>query len=72
MRINGRIPRVWTARAWLTRQNREDKSFRSIFQRAGLQVVRTELQKGLPEAPIKLFPIRMYALKPAKPAKTAT
>ncbi|KAL7791023.1 alpha-N-methyltransferase NTM1 [Trichoderma ceciliae] len=44
---------------------REDGKFRQIFDDAGLQLVRTELQRGFPEtAQMKLLPVRMYALRP--------
>lgn len=44
---------------------RRDASLRAIFARAGLGVVRSELQRGYPEtAAVKLFPVHMYALKP--------
>ncbi|KAI9733078.1 MAG: Alpha N-terminal protein methyltransferase 1 [Cirrosporium novae-zelandiae] len=41
---------------------RADSKFRSIFQQAGLEIVRTELQKGFPR---ELYPVRFYALRPA-------
>ena len=40
---------------------REDKKFRALFERAGLVIVRTELQNGLPKT---LLPVRSYALRP--------
>jgi protein N-terminal methyltransferase len=40
---------------------RSDKKFRALFQEAGLKVVATEQQRGMPR---ELFPIRMYALRP--------
>lgn len=40
---------------------RSDESFREIFQRAGLKVIMSNLQRGMPK---HLFPVRMYALKP--------
>ncbi|KAG5980039.1 hypothetical protein E4U55_004455 [Claviceps digitariae] len=44
---------------------REDSKFRDLFERAGLKLVRTDEQRGLPEVPpVRLFPVRMYALKP--------
>ncbi|KAK9445370.1 DUF858 domain protein [Metarhizium brunneum] len=44
---------------------RLDSSFCRIFEEAGLVVVRTELQRGLPERPPqRLLPVRMYALRP--------
>ncbi|KAH0537188.1 hypothetical protein FGG08_006013 [Glutinoglossum americanum] len=42
---------------------RADKKFRGIFAEAGLRVARTELQKGFPKG---LYPVRIYALQPAK------
>ncbi|EWC44461.1 hypothetical protein DRE_06729 [Drechslerella stenobrocha 248] len=43
---------------------RSDAKFRRLFAAAGLLVVRSELQKGFPER-LKLYPVRMYALRPA-------
>lgn len=40
---------------------RLEKSFERIFGRAGLRVVRTELQSGLPAV---LYPVRSWALQP--------
>jgi protein N-terminal methyltransferase len=40
---------------------RSDEKFRSLFQQAGLKIVATEQQKGMPK---ELFPVRIYALKP--------
>lgn len=46
------------------RVNRDDVKFRDIFKEAGLRLVRTDLQRGIPQnASKKLLPIRMYALK---------
>ncbi|KAF4853318.1 Alpha N-terminal protein methyltransferase 1 [Colletotrichum siamense] len=39
---------------------RVDEKFRSLFEEAGLRLIRTELQRGFPK---ELFPVRMYALK---------
>ncbi|EPS42169.1 hypothetical protein H072_3878 [Dactylellina haptotyla CBS 200.50] len=44
---------------------RTDENFRRIFSDAGLVVVKSELQRGFPER-LKLFPVRMYALRPIK------
>ncbi|KAF4121492.1 protein N-terminal methyltransferase [Geosmithia morbida] len=45
---------------------RRESKFRDIFERAGLRIVKTELQNGLLEASKEnLFPVRMFALKPA-------
>ncbi|EHK41109.1 hypothetical protein TRIATDRAFT_301789 [Trichoderma atroviride IMI 206040] len=44
---------------------REDTKFRQIFEQAGLQLVKSELQRGFPETPqMTLLPVKMYALKP--------
>jgi hypothetical protein len=44
---------------------REDVKLLRLFEQAGLRVVRTELQKGLPQQPgRKLLPVKTYALKP--------
>ncbi|KAM0260289.1 hypothetical protein ACHAQJ_002854 [Trichoderma viride] len=44
---------------------RQDDKFKQIFEDAGLQLVKTELQRGFPETPqMTLLPVRMYALKP--------
>lgn len=40
---------------------RTDDKFRRLFREAGLRLVRAELQNGLPK---RLYPVRMYALKP--------
>jgi protein N-terminal methyltransferase len=40
---------------------RSDKNFRALFQEAGLNIVATEQQRGMPR---ELFPVRMYALRP--------
>ncbi|KAL7626302.1 hypothetical protein AAE478_003073 [Parahypoxylon ruwenzoriense] len=40
---------------------RQDETFREIFEKAGLRIVKTELQHGFPH---ELYPVRMYALKP--------
>ncbi|EOA81694.1 uncharacterized protein SETTUDRAFT_143439, partial [Exserohilum turcica Et28A] len=40
---------------------RSDAKFRWLFQKAGLRIVATELQKGMPR---ELFPVRIYALAP--------
>ncbi|KAK6822768.1 Alpha N-terminal protein methyltransferase [Apiospora arundinis] len=39
---------------------RTDDKFRALFREAGLRLVRTDLQNGLPKG---LYPVRMYALK---------
>ncbi|KAI8626926.1 alpha-N-methyltransferase NTM1 [Xylariaceae sp. FL1651] len=40
---------------------RQEKTFRLIFEKAGLRIVKTALQHGLPS---ELYPVRMFALKP--------
>jgi protein N-terminal methyltransferase len=40
---------------------RSDEKFRLLFQKAGLKIVATELQKGFPK---ELYAVRMYALRP--------
>ncbi|KAI9884326.1 MAG: hypothetical protein M1823_003887 [Watsoniomyces obsoletus] len=42
---------------------RTDEKFRSLFQKAGLKIVLTELQMGFPKK-LGLLPVRFYALKP--------
>lgn len=42
---------------------RTDKKFCTLFEQAGLKIIKTELQKGFP-ASLGLFPVRMYALQP--------
>ncbi|KAL6938052.1 hypothetical protein ACO0RG_004581 [Hanseniaspora osmophila] len=41
---------------------RSDSKFRWIFEKAGLKLIATDIQKGLPK---ELYPVRMYALKAA-------
>jgi protein N-terminal methyltransferase len=40
---------------------RSDETFRAVFKKAGLKIVATEQQRGMPK---ELFPVRTYALKP--------
>lgn len=40
---------------------RSDDHWRALFQKAGLKIVATEVQRGFPK---ELFPVRMYALRP--------
>lgn len=40
---------------------RTDRKFRELFEEAGLKIVSTELQKGMPK---DLYPVRAYALQP--------
>lgn len=42
---------------------RTDGKFRELFARAGVRVVKTELQLGFPRG---LYPVRFYALQPGK------
>lgn len=39
---------------------RRDDKFRQLFDQAGLEIVRTEVQRAMPK---ELFPVRMYALR---------
>jgi len=41
-----------------------DKKFRDLFQKAGMKIKKTELQKGMPK---ELYPVRAYALQPESP-----
>ncbi|KAL3229718.1 hypothetical protein RNJ44_01854 [Nakaseomyces bracarensis] len=41
---------------------RSDAKFKELFEQSGLKLIATDRQKGLPE---ELYPVRMYALKPA-------
>ncbi|RWA14246.1 hypothetical protein EKO27_g874 [Xylaria grammica] len=40
---------------------RKEETFRNIFEKAGLRIIKTELQHGLPS---ELYPVRMFALRP--------
>ncbi|KAI0402681.1 alpha-N-methyltransferase NTM1 [Xylaria palmicola] len=40
---------------------RREETFRTIFDKAGLRIIKTEMQHGLPS---ELYPVRMFALKP--------
>ncbi|KAJ5120366.1 uncharacterized protein N7515_009754 [Penicillium bovifimosum] len=42
---------------------RTDAKWRQIFEQAGMQVVKSELQKGFPTA-LNLMPVQFYALRP--------
>jgi protein N-terminal methyltransferase len=45
--------------------NREDRKFQSLFKKAGLRLVRSEIQRGFPETrEMTLLPVKMYALRP--------
>ncbi|KAK7967602.1 uncharacterized protein PG986_001879, partial [Apiospora aurea] len=51
-------------------QTREDSKFRKLITQAGLRIIKTDLQKGLPTVSSrKLLPVRMYALKPISVGK---
>ncbi|TID12790.1 putative coatomer subunit gamma [Venturia nashicola] len=39
---------------------RSDGKFRALFERAGLKIVATEVQRGMPK---ELFPVRIYAMQ---------
>lgn len=41
-------------------ERRTDHKFRALFKEAGLRVIRTEVQKGLPA---QLYQVRSYALR---------
>ncbi|CRK11124.1 hypothetical protein BN1723_009260 [Verticillium longisporum] len=44
---------------------RGDAKFRKLFKEAGLRIVKVEIQKGMsPANAEKLFPVKMYGLKP--------
>ncbi|KAF2964850.1 hypothetical protein GQX73_g8716 [Xylaria multiplex] len=40
---------------------RKEETFKNIFEKAGLRIIKTELQHGLPS---ELYPVRMFALRP--------
>ncbi|KAJ5178159.1 uncharacterized protein N7500_000858 [Penicillium coprophilum] len=44
---------------------RTDAKFRQIFQAAGMEIVKSELQKGFPRS-LNLLPVQFYALRPKK------
>ncbi|RYO83844.1 hypothetical protein DL766_004140 [Monosporascus sp. MC13-8B] len=47
---------------------REDRKYQNLFREAGLRVIKADTQKGFPKtSPRRLFPVKMYALKPADP-----
>lgn len=51
--------------ATLTRQYRQDETWKRLFQEAGLPLIKHEPQRGLPEmSGARLLPVMMYALKP--------
>ncbi|KAK2052810.1 hypothetical protein LY76DRAFT_582866 [Colletotrichum caudatum] len=44
---------------------REDAKFQALFRRAGMRIIRMEVQNGFPRSPSKkLLPVKMYALRP--------
>ncbi|KAK8035468.1 hypothetical protein PG993_010463, partial [Apiospora rasikravindrae] len=47
---------------------RSEITFQEIIREAGLNIIRMDTQRGLPK---KLFPVRMYAMKPHKKEPTA-
>lgn len=52
---------------------REDSKFLSLFGEAGLVLVRSEMQKGIPvTSPRRLLPVKSYALKPRSGSKGTT
>lgn len=45
--------------------HRTDEKFKILFEKAGLKIVRQEIQKGFPvTASTALLPVKMYGLKP--------
>jgi len=40
---------------------RTDVKFRELFEKAGMKLVKTEIQRGFPK---ELYPVRIYALRP--------
>jgi len=54
---------TWRMRMYFLIHCRCDENFRDLFREAGLKLVKTELQNGLPKV---LFKVRMYALQPVK------
>ncbi|AMD19307.1 HBR406Cp [Eremothecium sinecaudum] len=47
---------------------RSDEKFRALFSQAGLKLIATERQKGMPK---ELYPVRIYALKPQQSEQPA-
>jgi len=47
--------------SWTDGADRTDPKLRTLFKQAGLKMVRTEVQRGLPK---QLYQVRSYALKP--------
>ncbi|KAM5374233.1 hypothetical protein ACJZ2D_006558 [Fusarium nematophilum] len=49
---------------------REDEKFHSLFKQAGLELVKTDMQRGFPVVGNRqLLPLRMYALRPESGAR---
>ncbi|KEY65257.1 hypothetical protein S7711_01775 [Stachybotrys chartarum IBT 7711] len=43
---------------------RQDSKYESIFKRAGLRIIKAEVQRDMPQTPtLTLYPVKMYALK---------
>lgn len=42
-------------------EGRTDHKFRALFKQAGLRIIKSEVQKGLPA---QLYQVRSYALRP--------
>lgn len=42
-------------------RDRTEEKFKELFKEAGLNIVRTELQRGFPR---ELYPVRTWALQP--------
>lgn len=40
---------------------RQDEKFQELFERAGLKIVKADLQRGFPA---ELLPVKMYAARP--------
>ena len=40
---------------------RQDEKFQELFTRAGLKIVKADLQRGFP---VELLPVKMYAVRP--------
>lgn len=40
---------------------RQDEKFQELFERAGLKIVKADLQRGFP---VELLPVKMYAVRP--------
>ncbi|KAK8065440.1 hypothetical protein PG997_012187 [Apiospora hydei] len=63
--VDGSVTRCCT-------ENRSEITFQEIIREAGLRVIRMETQHGLPRVQsMKLFPVKMYAMKPHRKEITA-